>query len=90
MAKSTRDTDETSFKADREFSYDCPDDDATLAEKIEYQRKLRHYCENCQPPSRQPFISPNENRWWAHPEGRSPQQIQYELKREMKRYERQR
>ena len=85
MASKQRDTDESSFKADREWNFDIPDDSATLTEKLAYQTKLRNYCENCQPPSRHPFI-PWDAPWWGRPYGISPQQQQQLIERQIKRY----
>jgi hypothetical protein len=72
------------FREDREFSYDPPDDDATLAEKLEYQRKLREFWESCEIPSRLPFAA--EGAPWFHfPYNPSPEQLAYQQKRYLKR-----
>jgi hypothetical protein len=54
------------FRDDYYWSYDAPDDDATLAEKLAYQRKLREFWESCEIPSRLPYARANAN-WWELP-----------------------
>jgi hypothetical protein len=73
------------FREDREFSYDCPDDDATLAEKLEYQRRLRKFWESCELPSALPFASPNAP-WYCHPYEISPEQQREFQQRQRQRY----
>jgi hypothetical protein len=74
------------FKDDRAWHYDVPDDDATLAEKIAHQRKLRKRWESISKPSDMLAI-PREDpeRWWTHPEGVSPELARAQLERQMKR-----
>jgi hypothetical protein len=76
------------FREDREFSYDCPDDDATLQEKLAYQRHLQKRVEQAELPSSLPWISPSETRWWRIPGAMPPEYQRQQIQKQMKRYER--
>ena len=76
------------FREDREFSYDPPSDDATLAERLEYQRHLRRRWDACEKPGDCLDIPMEDpDKWWTHPTNPSSEQIQQQIKRQMKRYE---
>ena len=85
MSKSKPVIDE-SFRSDREWHYEVPDNSATLAEKLAYQRKLRAAWENADNPFDVMDIPLEDERWWTHPTNPSPEQIQQQIKRRMRRY----
>jgi hypothetical protein len=80
-------TKRSDFREDYEFSYDAPDDDATLAEKLAYQRKLEARRLKAEKPSDLPEVF-DERRWWCIPGAVSPEYQQQQIKKQMKRYER--
>ena len=75
------------FVEDRQFNA-VPDIHAPLEEKLRYQRKLRAAWEACERPSDCLDIPMEDpDKWWTHPTNPSPEQIQQQIKRQMKRYE---
>ena len=76
-----------SFRDDRAWHYDVPDDDAPLSEKLRHQRRLRAAWEAAEIPSHVLWI-PREDpsRWWTHPTGLPPEVIQQRIQKQMRRY----
>jgi hypothetical protein len=78
------------FREDYEWAFDCPDDDATMHEKIQYQRRLRAAWDA----AANNFTAvldiplPREGQWWTNPEGIPPHVQAERIKRQLRRYER--
>jgi hypothetical protein len=73
------------FREDREMNFDAPGDDATLREKLEWQRQLEAQRLNAEKPSDIPDVAFDERRWWMIPFCPSPEQLQHQSKRYLKR-----
>jgi hypothetical protein len=68
--------------------WQVPDESASMQEKLEHQRKLRAAWDAC---AEHPFDAINipledASRWWTHPTNPSPEQIERQIQKQMRKY----